>query len=261
MDGAEGAVIGRAFALLFSVAVMIVANAAAAKEASMHDRGLIEFARDFSGNDPVVMKKVERFVETAPTKIEDIGFYGSGDDAPEYRKWLATVSALEDAGHLIPSEDKYSNEFVHVLAQNGKIDINVMPAKVKQFWNDVLGGDSDLGQRAFRKIAWEIYAEATRAVEAQLAARGKALLSIDATDGDTMYFAIVDKAVADKWRGTGFGNFTAYDGGIREPMWDRYWFFLAYSVGSKLVDGNKMALPPGIREREAGGKLKPYAAP
>jgi hypothetical protein len=260
VDGDDGAVM-RLFLALMSLVAIMVAPAVSAKASSMHDQGLIEFARDFSGNDPVVMDKVKRFIANAPTRIEEIGFYGSEGDTPQRRQWLATVSALADAGHLTPSEDKYSNELVPVLAQNGQIDISAMPTNIRRFWHDVGEGDSDLNERAFRKMAWATYAQATAAVEAQLAARGKALLSIDATDGDTMYFAIVDKAVADRWRNTGFGNFAGYDGGIRAPMWDRYWFNLAYRVGSMLVDSEKDALPPGINARDAGGKLKPYVAP
>jgi hypothetical protein len=262
MDGDGGAVKPLVLALMSLVAIMVAPWAASAKEVSMHDQGLIEFARDFSGNDPVVLEKVKRYIANAPTKIEEVGFYGSDGDTPqpERRQWLATVSALADAGHLTPSEDKYSNELVPVLAQNGQIDLAAMPAKIRLFWHDVGEGDSDLSERAFRKMAWETYGQATNVIEAQLAARGKALLSIDVTDGDTMYFAVVDKAVADRWLNTGFGNSAAYDGGIREPMWDRYWFFLAYSVGSMLVDSSKTELPPGTRDRDTIGKLKPYQA-
>lgn len=243
--------------LMMMVLAPIVAFA---QTRSMHDQGLLEFARDFSGNDPVVMEKVSRFIETPPTKIEDVGFYGSDGDPPARRQWLATVSALADAGHLTSSEDKYSNEFVHVLVQVGKIDLATMPANIRRFWTGIGGGDSDLSDRAFAKLAWEIYADATQAVEAQLAARGKALMSIDATGGDTMYFAVIDKALADKWRGTGFGNFENYDGGVRDPMWDRYWSFLEYAIGLPVIVGRE-TFPPGTRLRAAAGKLMPYAAP
>jgi hypothetical protein len=40
----------------------------------------------------------------------------------------------------------------------------------------------------------------TRELERDLESRGKALLSIDATDGDTMFFALVDSVIAKKWR-------------------------------------------------------------
>jgi hypothetical protein len=260
MDGDDCAVIRITLGLMFFVANLFAPYVVLANVMTVHDQGLIEFARDFSGNDPIVMEKVKRYIANPPTKIEEVGFYGSEGSTPQpqRRQWLATVSALADAGHLTPSEDKYSNEFVHVLVQNKQIDLALMAAPIKRFWDDIAEGDSDLSERAFRKMAWDTYARATDAVEAQLAARGKALLSIDATDGDTMYFAVVDKTVADRWRNTGFGNFPAYDGGIREPMWDRYWFFLAYSVGSMLVDGRKTELPPGTRDREAYGALKPF---
>jgi hypothetical protein len=260
VDGHDGQVIRVTLVWIFFVANVLAPYVVSAKDMMVHDQGLIEFARDFSGNDPVVMEKVKRSIAKAPTKIEEVGFYGSDGDTPQpqRRQWLATVSALADAGHLTPSEDKYSNELVQVLAQNGQIDLPLLPAMIRQFWVDVGDGDSDLSERAFRKMAWETYASATEAVEAQLAARGKALLSIDATDGDTMYFAIVDKALADRWRNTGFGNFAAYDGGIRDPMWDRYWSFLEYAVGSMLDNPAKTGCPPGTRQRKAAGPLKPY---
>jgi hypothetical protein len=259
MDGNGRAVrlLGLAISL---VTLLIVAPVmASAHKHSMHDQALIEFARDFSGDDPKVMAKVRGFVATPPTSIEEIGFYGPSDGPAERRQYLATVSALADANHLYASEDKYSNELIHILDRDGKISLAKMPPKAQKFWRAVDENPDDLSKRAFRKLAWETYAEATQAIESELGARGKAIVSIDATDGDTMYFAIVDKTVADRWHHIGLGNFAPYDGGVREPMWDRFWTFLEYAWDPLLVDPAKTGFPPGIRQREADGPLKPYS--
>lgn len=258
LDGHDGPVkrFGLALALLF--ATFAASRGLSAGDSSMHDRGLVEFARDFSGNNPALIEKVKRYIAKAPTRIEDIGFYGLEDDTPHRRQWLATVSALADDGHLTPSEDKYSNEFIHVLAQDQQLDLTGLPEKIRKFWIDI-GDRETSSDPSFGKKAAAIYGEATMAVEALLASRGKALLSIDATDGDTMYFAVVDKTLADKWRGTGFGDSATHDGGVRDPMWDRYWSNLQYAVGERwIVDQD--AYPPGTRLREAAGPLKPYAS-
>lgn len=264
VDRDDRAVIRFALALMSLVATLIAPWAASAKDMTMHDEGLIEFARDFSGNDPVVMDKVKRYVANAPTKIEDVGFYGADGDTPqpERRQWLATVSALADANYLTATEDKYSNELISLWKRDGKVDVAAMPKPASTIWQiiDEFEDDDAENEKSNGKLIWANYAEATQAIEAQLAARGKALLSIDATDGDTIYFAIVDKAVADRWRGTGFGNFAGYDGGIRDPMWDRYWSFLEYAVGPPLIAVRK-DYPPGTRLRDASGKLNAYKAP
>jgi hypothetical protein len=73
---------------------------------------LIRFARDFSKGDPQMIAQAEQFAASPPTKIEEIGFYGAEDDGPENRAFLATVSMLNDAGHIEDVEDKYVPEIL-----------------------------------------------------------------------------------------------------------------------------------------------------
>lgn len=52
----------------------------------------------------------------------------------------------------------------------------------------------------YHDLVWEQYASATKELERYMADRGRVLLSIDATDGDKMLFALVPPDVTTRWR-------------------------------------------------------------
>ena len=82
------------------------------------------------------------------------------------------------------------------------------------------------------------------------AAGGGTLLSVDATDGDTLHFALVPREVAERWRNVRLSEHGDYTPGIRDPLWDRFWHMLIYALRLPSVgDGSTPALPPGTRER------------
>ena len=54
--------------------------------------------------------------------------------------------------------------------------------------------------RDYLDYVWTHYAEATQELERHIAEHGKTLLSIDATSGDTLLFALVTPDIAARWR-------------------------------------------------------------
>jgi hypothetical protein len=220
------------------------------------DLSLVAFARDFSKNDKAVVDQVKQFVAAPPSDDETVGFHESSALPAETRAWLATVNLLSDNNHIMPSEDKYCQEVFAIWADEGWLNVDALPAEAKdtlRMFRDETATDEDEEKyRSFRKALWQHYAGLTEAVEASFRAKGLALLSIDATDGDTMFYAVVDAEIAKRWLGKTFNpvSTTAYVGGIRAPMWDRYWAHLSYALGPMVVGPeNQTGLPPGTRQR------------
>lgn len=217
------------------------------------DHPVVAFARDFSGHDEALVTKVKAFVDHPPTTREQLGFYSADTYNPTARLFLATVNLLDDAGHLSSVEDKYTYELLQIWNDDKVVDADSLPEPAKTVFAPFLKGDSlDKPAEevaAYRTTVWENYAKATQQLEEHLAARGKILLSIDATSGDTMFFALVDKSIAAHWRDRALSEQDGYRAGVRAPMWDRFWAHLSYAARGFLVDEAQTGYPPGTRLR------------
>jgi hypothetical protein len=217
---------------------------------------LVAFARDFSNNDKTVVDQVAQFVAAPPNDDETVGFHESSALPAETRAWLATVNLLSDKNHIMPSEDKYCQEVFAIWADEGWLTVDALPVEAKDIlrtFRDETATDGDERKyRSFRKVLWQNFAALTEAVEESFRAKGLALLSIDASDGDTMFYAVVNAEIAKRWQGKSFNpvSTTAYIGGIRPPMWDRYWAHLSYAMGPMIVGPeNQTGVPPETRQR------------
>ncbi|AHE55274.1 hypothetical protein NX02_18025 [Sphingomonas sanxanigenens DSM 19645 = NX02] len=211
---------------------------------------IIAFARDFSGDDAAIVAAAERYLAAPPTDEETIGFYSAGDWPPRHRAFLATVTLLDGKEKLTAVEDKYSYELFALWAEAGVIDPATLPPAAKALFGPLIDGAvPDADAAAYRARAWDSYAQATAELEAHIAARGKALLSVDATDGDTMLFALVAPAIADRWRNRALSEHQGYRAGVRAPMWDRLWAHLAYAMRGALVAEDREGYPPGTPRR------------
>lgn len=221
---------------------------------------LLAFASDVSQGDPKVLKAVRKWLETPPQTPEEIGFYGDPDAMPEgWRQWLATVSLLAERRYITGFEDKYSDEVVAVWEQQGLLDFDSMPQDAQAFWSMIIDGlDTDDDDAPFPEALetlWSGYAAAAAAVEAAVRAKGKVLVSIDATEGDTLFFAALAPEVAERWIGTGFavleGPDLRYEVGVRPPRWDRLWEHLLYALEDVPDDFAERGTPPGLAEAGA----------
>jgi hypothetical protein len=213
---------------------------------------LLTFARDFSNNDDAIVATVRGYLTEPPTEEKVIGFYGSDVYAPRTRVYLATVSLLDRKKLLDAVEDKYTLELLQQWRDDGVIDVAALPPAAKATFGPMLDAHliSTTPIEQFRKDLWAHYAQATEELEQQIAARGKVLLSIDATDGDTLFFARVDADVAARWRGKALSAEDGYYAGVRPPMWDRFWDHLTY-FSDVLNEPGQSGYPPGTRRREA----------
>ena len=211
---------------------------------------IIAFAADFSGNDAKLVAQVRQMAAKPPTDMETIGFYSAEDDPPRNRLFLATVNLLDNAGKFISVEDKYTGEIFALWQEAGVIDGKTLPPAAKAVFGPLIDGDEEPeGQaaEAYRKLVWRDYAQATQELERHIAARGRVLLSIDATGGDTMFFAVVSPEIAARWRDRALSEHGGYRAGVRAPMWDRFWDHLGYFALDTL--GDLKGIPPGTPKR------------
>jgi hypothetical protein len=253
----------RVIGMLASITMISPAEIVMAASEPANTHPLLAFAVDISRNDAKVRKTVTQWLKTPPTRNEDIGFHGDVSAMPPaLRQWLATVSVLGNNGFHMSFEDKYTNEAITIWEQTGLFDSNAFPQPLRDTLAIMRDGadfdDDGNGDKAAYDRLWNHYGATTMAIETAMREKGKALISIDATEGDTMFFAVVDPVIADRWVGTGFattqGFGKTYEAGVRLPMWDRWWHHLLYSIQAPDdAFGGKTGLPPGTRER---AKLK-----
>lgn len=198
---------------------------------------------------------MRRWLDTPPDTPEEIGFYGDPEDLPApMRQWLATVSLLASRDHITGFEDKYSNEVAAVWEQQGLLDLETLSPAAQVVWAIILDGldyDEDGAPEAAQlDLLWNGYADAAAAVEQAIRAGGKVLVTIDATEGDTLFFAALDPAVAERWIGTGFavleGDDERYEAGVRLPRWDHLWDHLLYAIEDLPEDFYERGTPPGL---------------
>ncbi len=218
---------------------------------------VLAFARDFSGDDAAIMTQVKSYAADPPKDDKTIGFYSSDEYAPRTRLFLATVSLLDDKGKIYSVEDKYTYEILSRWREEGVIDPATLPPAAKAVFGPIMtdgfdgfaGEDAAAAAKTYHETVWTSYAKATEELEQHIASRGRVLLSVDATDGDTMLFALVKPDIAQRWRDKALSEQAGYRAGIRSPMWDRFWDHMAYSARGIWADEEQKGYPPGTRRR------------
>jgi len=219
----------------------------------------LTLARDLSGNDRKLVSQVERFLENPPTSLEVIGFYGGEKADASTRVYYATISALADAGFVYQIEDKYTPEIVWRWVKEGVLVPDALPEAARTVVAALCSAGHEYlemppAQRSqMLRTLTTHFVQATREIEADLAARDQALLSIDVTRGDTMFFAVVDAATGAKWLNKALIERDGYRAGVRSPMWDRFWTHLCYAMlFTDLEDAprNVREPPKGTRKRD-----------
>ena len=221
----------------------------------MREDPLIAFARDFSDNAEAIVAQVQAYLATPPVDEEVIGFYGSEHYAPRTRAYLATVSLLEREQFLDAAEDKYTIDLLRQWQKRGVIDVDTLPPAALAVFGPLLRPAAFAADPAMDSIeryaqaCWNAYAAATQELEQHIAARGKVLLSVDATDGDTLFFATCPRDVAARWQGKALAEEGGYRAGVRSPMWDRFWDHLMYHCDPQ-DESVPEGYPPGTRVRE-----------
>lgn len=67
------------------------------------DQTLRDFTRDISANDPTVITQFEAIIETPPTSLVEVRFYGGEDASAEERQFRAMIIRLHEADHILAS--------------------------------------------------------------------------------------------------------------------------------------------------------------
>lgn len=217
---------------------------------------ILAFARDFSGDDAAIMAQVEAWIANPPVGAETVGFYGADDHEPTTRSFLATVVLLRSRGKIYSAEDKYLNWIFGCWRDEGVIDAAALPSAVKAVFGPCIAQDGveslsdENAISAYRKAVWSLYTRATEELEQHIGSRDRVLLSIDATDGDTMFFALATPEVAQRWRDKALSEQNGYRAGVRSPMWDRFWDYMGYALGPYWATEDHEGYPPGTRLRK-----------
>ena len=222
------------------------------------------FASDVSGAATEVMTSVEAWSVSPPTDMETIGFYSGEDGSAEERLWLATVSLLDSKGYLTSCEDKYCNEIVSTWQNAGLIEIAALAAPAREIFGAIespasvlLDGEPDDEKvKRSQRMFFDHFGEATQQLERQIESRGKVLLSVDATEGDTLFFVALSPDLGRRWSGRGMATTdSGRVAGVRPVMWDRYWGFLTYALGSMVGEDDAYRRPPPPGTRDSSGPL------
>lgn len=232
------------------LSTLFVAQHTGAKMPAENYADIIAFASDFSGNDTAIVDKVRQMAANPPTDMETIGFYGAEDYPERHRLYLAAVSLLDNAEKLYSVEDKYTAEIFSIWQDDNVISEKTLPDAARAVFGPLIIGEQPPGDiKDYHRVVWEKYAEATRELEKSLADNGRVLLSVDATDGDTMLFALVSPEIAERWRDKALSEHDGYYAGVRSPMWDRFWVYLNYSTRGMMAPEDRKGIPPGTPER------------
>lgn len=232
------------------ISILFSAQSSGAKMPNEDYAAIIAFAADFSGNDATIVEKVRQMAANPPTDLETIGFYSGENYPPRERLFLATVNLLANAKKFYSVEDKYSYEIFSIWQDEGIIDGNTLPTVAKTVFAPLFdGNEPSEGKERYQDFVWANYAQATEELEQHIVGRGKVLLSIDATDGDTMFFALVTPDIATRWRDKALSEHENYRAGVRAPMWDRFWAHLDYATRGLLAEEGHKGFPPGTRQR------------
>jgi hypothetical protein len=217
------------------------------------NEALIAFSSDLSGGDAAIASTVRDFIATPPTAPGAVGFVGTMDWPDRTRIYLATVSRLDERKFIRSIEDKYTWEIFGEWRRDGVIDPESLPAIAKSvfmpFATAQFSEDPEK-QAAYRDLVWRDYAKATKQLEQQIEASGRRLMSVDATSGDTMFYALLAPDIAERWQNRAFSDHQGYRAGLRPFMWDRFWVHLRYSIGDVVAESSLTGMPPGTRLRD-----------
>lgn len=172
--------------------------------------------------------ELRQIAAAPPTTEEEIGFYGVEGEPAGRRAWLAGLDRAE-AGEVISSvEDKYSAEVPFVLTESGWLGDGAPPDDLAALLDllDELGGcDDALAARPVRDRIMRRLPRMAEAVEAAVARRGLALVSFEATDGDTLFYTALDESERAAFPGADLPT------GIRPFDWARFTGFFRYAIG------------------------------
>jgi hypothetical protein len=129
------------------------------------------------------------------------------------------------------------------------IDPATLPSAAKAVFGPFMGEempdfDDDSVAELYRKTVKSSYVKATEEVEQAIASRG-------ATNGDTMFFVLVEPDIAERWRDKALSEQDGYRAGVRSPMWDRFYTHMAYAVPDDVwaAEDQEENYPPGTRLR------------
>jgi hypothetical protein len=98
-----------------------------------------------------------------------------------------------------------------------------------------------------RQAVESSYAKATEEIEAHIPSRGRVLLSVDATNGDTMFFAPVKPDIAPRWRDKASSEQDVCRAGVCSSM-DRFSVHTACAARG-MSAAKDQSHPPGTRLR------------
>ena len=196
---------------------------------------LIEFAHDLGGDE--ARGVVERALQSPPTSVEEVGFYGAENNPPLENCLRILVAKLDEREVLMASEDKYLGELFpqfeeHITLPRALIDL--LP-----FWLDPIydweqdGSDPGVQERLYLKLN-EGLNEALQALDSSFRDTNKALLTFELDGGDHLYFAALTPNLAMKWTGVALArNGRGRPLGLRTPDWSAFADHLSYALGCK----------------------------
>ncbi len=180
---------------------------------SQAGKNLVAFAKDISGGDLELVKKVEAALAKPPFTAETIGFYPDRRNTPFENCYRFMVSELSKAGLLMAAEDKYSD------------------GVFKQF-TMYIELPNDVKKLRRRHYDHAEFLPAMAEIEARFEAKGLRLTTLWTAGGDHLYFAALTPEVAKRWLNRSVG--TTHDGqqlGLRSPCWGALYEHLSYALG------------------------------
>ncbi len=191
----------------------IFAQAGAELPMSEAGKTLIALAKDLSGKNAELVKKVEAALANPPFTVEIIGFYPSRKNTPFENCYRFMVSQLSSAGLLMAAEDKYSYGVFKQFAAHIELPDDVKKLRQRNY-----------DQAEFLPTMAEI--------EARFEAKGLRLTTLWTGGGDHLYFTALPPEIAARWANVSIG--TTHDSqhlGLRSPCWGVLFDHLSYAFG------------------------------
>ncbi len=212
-------------------------------EGRVEDAGveaLPELAHDLCEGDAELVARVRAAVDSPPSTLEEVGFFGTRGFPPEKNCFLFLITQLGRAGRLISAEDKYTAHLLDTFAEHVGMPPAMRSWRPKNYgWNKdyaALGLDPKLHRRA--QARYEATFDAVvGAFEAGYEAKGTPLRMLQFHMGDTLPFLTVSPEVAERWTDV----VVARDEqgrplGLTRPDWKRFFHHVAYSFGWEFAD-------------------------
>jgi hypothetical protein len=218
---------------------------------------LTEFVADVTNNNKAAIRYVQRITKDIPRSDEEVGFYLADDASEEEAVFRATISYLVKNNFVMAFEDKYVSEMLEVFYQNKVLATGKDRKEFRPFMSEKLYEDAEIileengDNKKWREYSLNLrdkFPPYAQAIESLFTEHNKALMSVDIPLGDTLFFIVMDKKNADKWRNTVFlGDTHTLDYfGVRDANWENYWSFFTYSA--KLHDDASKAHPDIIKK-------------